>query len=120
MPITMLYFKLSSTLMFNISNNTAPNNISYLFTPTQQIHSYNTRSSSSANYFINYAWLNQQKKSFSVLGAKIWNCIPDNIRNLLKNIFKKNVHTTLFDKLKTQDSYSYLNLIILDFKKQIL
>ena len=41
MPITMLYFKLSSTLMLDISNNAAPNNISYLFTPTQQIHSCN-------------------------------------------------------------------------------
>ena len=115
----MLYFKLSSILMFDISNNNAaPNNISYLFTPTQQIHSYNTRSSSSGNYYINYARLNQQKDSFSVLGAKIWNCIPDSIRNLPKNIFKKKVNTILLDILKTRDSYVDLNLIISEFKKQ--
>ena len=105
-------------IMFDISNNAAPNNISYLFTPTQQIHSYNTRSSSSGNYFINYARVNQQKNSFPVLGAKIWNCILDNIRNLPKNIFKKKVHAILLDILKTQDSYGDLNFIISEFKKQ--
>ena len=31
MPITMFYFKLSSTLMFDVYNNTAPHNISHLF-----------------------------------------------------------------------------------------
>ena len=46
MPITMLYFKLSSVLMFDVNNNTATHNILHLFIPTQQIHSYNTRSSS--------------------------------------------------------------------------
>ena len=45
--------------------------------------------------------------------------IPDNIRNLPKNIsFKKKVHTILLDILKTQDSYGDLNLIISEFKKQ--
>ena len=33
----MLYFKLSSMLMFDVYNNTAPHNISHLFIPTQQI-----------------------------------------------------------------------------------
>ena len=31
MSITMLYFKLSSMLMFDVYNNTAPHNISHLF-----------------------------------------------------------------------------------------
>ena len=54
MPITMLYFKLSSMLMFDVYNdynNTAPHNISHLFIPTLQIHSYSSRSSSSGNYY---------------------------------------------------------------------
>ena len=45
-------FKLSSMLMFDVYNNTAPHNISHLFIPTQEIHSYSTRSSSSGNYYI--------------------------------------------------------------------
>ena len=71
MPITMLYFKLSSMLMFDVYNNTAPHNISHLFIPTQQIHSYSTRSSSSGNYYISRSRLNQKNDSFSIMGAKI-------------------------------------------------
>ena len=64
MPITMLYFKLSSMLMFDVYNNTAPHNISHLFIPTQQIHSYSTRSSSSGNYYISHSRLNQYCNSW--------------------------------------------------------
>ena len=52
LPITMLYFKLSSTLMLDITTNSAPQNICNLFTSTQDIHQYNTRSASSGNYYI--------------------------------------------------------------------
>ena len=44
-------------LMFDVYNNTAPHNISDLFIPTQQIHSYSTRSSSSGNYYISHSRL---------------------------------------------------------------
>ena len=71
MPITMLYFKLSSMLMFDVYNNTASHNISHLFIPTQQIHSYSTRFSSSGNYYISHSGLNQKNDSFSIMGAKI-------------------------------------------------
>ena len=37
MPITMFYFKLSSTLMFDVYNNTAPHNISHLFPLSKSI-----------------------------------------------------------------------------------
>ena len=70
MPITMLFFKLSSKLMFDVYNNTAPHNISNLFIPTQQIHSYSTHSSSSGNYYIRHSRLNQKNDSFSIMGAK--------------------------------------------------
>ena len=41
LPITMLYFKLSSILMLDITTNSAPQNICNLFTSTQDIHQYN-------------------------------------------------------------------------------
>ena len=41
---TMLYFKLASILMLDITTNSAPQNICNLFTFTQDIHQYNTRS----------------------------------------------------------------------------
>ena len=38
LPISMLYFKLSSTLMLDITTNSAPQNICNLLTSTQDIH----------------------------------------------------------------------------------
>ena len=40
LPITMLYFKLSSILMLDITTNSAPQNICNLFTSTQDIHQH--------------------------------------------------------------------------------
>ena len=113
----MLYFKLSSMLMFDVYNNTAPHNISHLFTPTQQIHSYSTRSSSSGNYYISYSRQNQENDSFSIRGAKIWNSIPENLRYSSKSLFKEKVHAILLKLFEAQDSYADLNTIISHFKK---
>ena len=115
--VKMLYFKLSSMLMFDVYNNTAPHNISHLFIPTQQIHSYSTRSSSSGNYYISHSRLNQKNDSFSIMGAKIWNSIPENLRNSSKSLFKEKVHTILLKIFEVQDRYADLNTIISDFKK---
>ena len=117
MLITMLYFKLSSVLMFDVYNNTAPRNISHLLIPTQQIHSYSTRSSSSGNYYISHSRLNQKNDSFSIMGAKIWNSIPENLRNSSKSLFKEKVHTILLKIFQVQDRYADLNMIISDFEK---
>ena len=117
MPITMLYFKLSWMLMFDVYNNTAPHNISHLFIPTQQIHSYSTPSSSSGNYYISHSRLNQKNDSFSIMGAKIWNSIPENLRNSSKSLFKEKVHTILLKIFEVQDRYADLKTIISDFKK---
>ena len=90
-----ILYKLSSVLMFDVYNNTAPHNILHLFIPTQQIHSYSTRSSSSGNYYISHSRLNQKNGSFSIMGVKIWNSIPENLRNSSKSLFKERVHTIL-------------------------
>ena len=71
--LPMLYFKLSSTLMLDVHNKLVPSNICDMFTLSQDIHNYNTRSSSSGNLYINYSRLNLQKNSFPIIGAKIWN-----------------------------------------------
>ena len=73
--------------MFDITTNSAPQNICNLFTFTQDIHQSNTRSASSGNYFINRSRLNHHKNSFSIVGAKIWNSIPESYWKLPKQIF---------------------------------
>ena len=89
----MLYIKLSSILMFDITTNSAPQNICNLFTSTHDIHQYNTRSASSGNcyMYINHSRLNHQKNSFFIVGAKILNSIPESYRRLTKHIFKKKI-----------------------------
>ena len=81
LPITMLYFKLSSILMFDITTNSAPQNIYNLFTSTQDIHQYNTRSASSGNYYINHSRLNHHKNSFSIVGLKSGTAFPKAIED---------------------------------------
>ena len=117
LPITMLYFKLSSTLMLDITTNSAPQNICNLFTFTQDIHQYNTRSASSGNYYINHSRLNHHKNSFSIVGAKIWNSIPESYRRLPKHIFKKKIKTLLFETLESLDSYADTSTLISEIKK---
>ena len=80
MPLPMLYFQRVSSLMHDINNNVVPPNISNLFTLTQDFHHYNTRSSTSGNFYMNYSRLNHHKNSFSIIGAKIWNSIPKELR----------------------------------------
>ena len=89
LPITMLYFKFSSILMLDITANSAPQNICNLFTFTQDIHQHNTRSASSGNYYINHSRLNHHKNSFSIVGAKIWNSIPESYRSLPNTYSKR-------------------------------
>ena len=117
LPITMLYFKLSSILMLDITTNSAPKNICNLFISTQDIHQYNTRSASSGNYYINYSRLNHHKNSFSIVGAKIWNSIPESYRSLPKHIFKKNIQALLFATLGSLDSYADTSTLISEIKK---
>ena len=91
--------------MHDVYNNVVPSNISDLFTPAQDIHHYNTRSSSSGNFHTNYSRLNHHKNSFSIIGAKIWNRIPEVMRKLPKHRFKKKITEWLLQIFLKQDSY---------------
>ena len=91
--------------MFDVHNNSVPSTLLDMFTRTPQMHNYNTRSSSAGNYYINCSRTNQYKNSFARIGAKIWNSIPENLRNLPKHVFKEEITKLLFQKLEDQDSY---------------
>ena len=59
---------------------------------------------------------NKKNDSFSIMGAKIWNSIPENLRNSSKSLFKEKVHATLLKIFEVQDRYADLNTIISDLK----
>ena len=87
LPINMLYFETMSTLMSN------------------SIHPYKTRSSSSGNFYIQYSRLNQQRNSTTRFGARVWNCLPPQVRQLPKKQFKKKVREILFAIFHAEDTY---------------
>ena len=74
-------------------------NICKLFYSISSIHSYNTRSSHSQNLYTQYSRTNLQKNSFSRVGVKLWNEIPNSIRFSTKSSFKKNVRQCLYSNL---------------------
>ena len=69
-------------------------------------------SASSGNYYINHSRLNHHKNSFSIVGANIWNSIPETYRKLPKHIFKKKIQALLIVTLETLDSYADISTLI--------
>ena len=67
------------------------------------MHSYNTRVSSSRNFFIKQSKLQIQFKSFARFGARTWNEIPTSLREKPKNIFEIKLHEALLDVLHQHD-----------------
>ena len=73
LPLTFLHYDLLANLMFEIRHRNAPGNIQDLFQDISNIHSYNTRSSVSNNFYTQSSRLSIQANSFSRMGTKIWN-----------------------------------------------
>ena len=71
LPITFLYYEAVCKLMFDVHNDSAPSNITKLFTRTSNIHTYNTHSSTSQFFSVKYSRLKREKKKpFRVLVSK--------------------------------------------------
>ena len=103
LPIKMLYFKLVASLLHDIENHCAPPNISELFTRSEQVHSYPTRFSVAGSFYVKQARTNHQLFSFSRVGAKIWNGIPPELRELRKAPFKCKLTHLLLKILETEE-----------------
>ena len=85
---------------------TFPGNIQDLFQDISDIHSYNTRSSASNNFYTQSSRLSMiQVNSFSRIGTKIWNKMPVSLRKRSKNAFKRKIKQTLFEILASEDCY---------------
>ena len=98
--------------MHDINNDKAQANMLNLFQKTSNIHSYNTRSSSSGKFYVQNLRLEIQNNSFSRFGVKLWNKIPSYISDLPKKVFKRVLHILLFDILEKEDNYIQIPMII--------
>ena len=112
LPLQFSYYELTANLMFDIRRRNAPRNIRDLFEDISNIHSYNTRSSASNNFYLQSSRLSIQLNSFSRIGTTIWNEMPLTLRNLSKNNFKRKIKRKLFDILTSDDSYLDIRNII--------
>ena len=97
--------------MHDVWNNTSPPQISNLFDYQHNIHSYNTRSSARGNFFLQYSRLDKQNMSFSRNGVRNWNNLSNEIRQMPKVKFKRNIHNMLLQKLSVANEY----IDLLDF-----
>ena len=116
LPIKFLYYESIANLMFDVRNTSAPSNIQDLFQDISHVHSYNTRSSTSNNFYTKPSRLSVLANSFSRIGVKVWNEIPQALRDLSKNAFKRKLKQILFNILGSQDSYIDLSQIIKNVK----
>ena len=112
----MLYFKSVSILMHDVFNRQTPCNISNLFNCSDELHNYNTRFSVAGNYYIKYSRSNHLLKSFSRLGDKIWNSIPQELRKVPKFVFKTNLQNRLLEILMEEDDYVGIPFLIKKFQ----
>ena len=56
--------------------------------------------------------LKQNQGSFSRFGAKLWNAVPNEIRQLSKGPFKKHFHDLLLSIMETEDGYVEVPILL--------
>ena len=105
LPMSLLYFLSLSKLMHDVYNKKTPTNISKLFHLTSTVHSYNTRSSSKNDIYIQKFNLESSRKSIPISGGKLWNGIPSSVRDLPKKQFQQKIVSILLQILNDQDTY---------------
>ena len=91
--------------MHDVFDNVTPPNVSNLFTSSSKIHHHNTRFSVASNFYLQYSRTNHLKNSFSSIGAKIWNSIPNSDRALPEYKFKDILQNRPLDILTPGNSY---------------
>ena len=102
LPLNMLYFETVCFLLYDISTNSAPQNICDLFTCSSDVHTYNTRFSDADNLYLNKSRLRIQLDSFFIFEAK-----------LRKKPFKNKIHQFLLAVCGNEDDYVAVSTLML-------
>ena len=84
----VVYYKSMGALMHDIDHDLAPQNLKNLFTSICSIYSYNTRAAAAGKFHVIQSQTKQQNQSFSRLGARLWNKIPE-FKSKPQQLFKK-------------------------------
>ena len=81
-------------------DKTAPNNLINLFK-----HHYKTRSALNHCFYTETITTEKKKRSFVIVGSKIWDGLPVSLKNLNKYHFKIQIKNLLFSILEIADDY---------------
>ena len=119
LPVHFLYYEAVCCLMHDVANQIAPSNILDLFIKTSHVHSYNTRSSTSQNYYQKFSRLEVQNKAFSRVGPRLWNELPARMPSLPMKTFKNELHNLLLFVLEQCDDYLDTDQITFALKRAI-
>ena len=106
----MSRFETVCSLVHDTSTNSQ--NICDLFTRASDVHSYNTRFSDVGNLYVNKSRLSIRINSFSVFGAKLWNCLRPDLRKLRGKPFKNKIHQFLLPVLGDEDDYVVVSKLL--------
>ena len=107
LSLQMLCAEKASSIRFDVSCLNVPSNICDLFTKlnANSKHKRETRFSSSGNSDVQTSRLHKNQGSYYSFGAKLWNAIPKEFRQLSKGAFKKHFHNILLSTMETEDDY---------------
>ena len=82
----------NAVLTYKALNDMTPDYIAELLTPMSQTHSRHLRSSESGELYVPYSHTKLYKGSFSCSAPRLWNSLPQTVRNSESlNVFKSNV-----------------------------
>ena len=107
--------------MHDFYNGKLPEVFFKFFTPVKERHNHNTRFASRSTYSIPKVRTNYGKFNIRFSGAKVWNEIDDETKNLKPLKFKSVVKKYLLHKYQTNVRYSTETKILkLNGNRQIL
>ena len=117
LPVHFLYYEAVCCFMHDVANQIAPSNILDLFIKTSHVHSHNTRSSTSQNYYQKFSRLEVQNKAFVRVGPRLWDELPVRMWSLPMKTFKNGPHNLLLSVLEQCDDYLDTDQITFALKK---
>ena len=91
LPLNMLYITEVLSVMYDVSPENTPSNISDLFIKANEKHNHETRFSSCGKFYIRTSRRNQNQRSFGRFGAELWNSLSVETHKLPKHGFKKQI-----------------------------
>ena len=110
--LTFLYYESVSNLMHDIYDSNTLIYILKRFRKTSNVHAYNTRSSTSGNFYVQNSRLEIHQHTFSRFGLRLWNEIPRRIRDLPKKEFKGEVRWLLLKIVVNENGYIETPIIV--------